>query len=212
MLWRQPGGRGRFGRGVAAGAYPVGKEGETGNGSCPGRSVAFHPFSAEVGSPYGVKSVASMPFLTGILAGTLPGDVRNWGADGQRGASRWSTPGTRPERPWPRSAAARSPGASCSHGGGAGRLVRDFESRRATYIKVIGVTTRCWTARCRCGRFWNSWPDGHTALPAGIELVVHRADATQQAMMTASLSHPAGAGACGGAYLRAGPSTGTTGG
>ena len=207
---RQPGGRGDSGGGVAAGVYPVGKEwGRAAPGAAPAGAAALHPLSAGGGQPLRRESAAVHALPDRNPAEHLPGDGDELGADGQRALRGGLQAGGRAPGAvhGPGAQPPDRPGVVRSHGGGAGRPGARFcrRGRRGHQGDRSGQPGAGQRGAGAADSGTARGPDGHTALPVGIELVVHRADEHPAGRHDDQRAHrhPAGAGACGGAYLRA---------
>ena len=120
--------------------------------------LLFTPFQPEVGSPYGVSLLRSMPFLTGILLNIYQAMGMNWERMGNVRFAVVYKPGDAPleqsmaqersrqiAREWSAAmqAAARGQYGTLSRWG-------MWTSRSSAR------TARCWTARSRCVRSWSS--------------------------------------------------------
>ena len=170
--------------------------------------LLFTPFQPEVGSPYGVSLLRSMPFLTEILLKIYQAVGMNWERMGNVRFAVVYKPGDSPLDQSMAQERSRQIAREWSAAMQAGKdgSVRDFVAVGDVDIKVIGADNQIWTARCRCGRSWSSWwPGRDPALPAGAVLVLHRADEHPAGRHDDQRDHrhPAGAGAGGGAHLRA---------
>ena len=118
--------------------------------------LLFTPFQPGTDNPYGVSLLRSMPFLSGILLKIY----LHWGRTGngrETCASQWCADlGSGTGFP-PRNADSRLPGSGpppCR------RAVREqcgtLWQLEMWISKSSARTARCWTARSRCGRSWNS--------------------------------------------------------
>ena len=111
------------------------------SGSCPGRSCCSYPFQPEVGSPYGVSLLRSMPFLTGILLNIYQAMGMNWERMGNVRFAVVYKPGDAPLEQSMAQERSRQIAREWSAAMEAGRdgRVRDFVAVGDVDIKVIGA-------------------------------------------------------------------------
>ncbi|UQT48390.1 serine/threonine protein phosphatase [Flavonifractor plautii] len=132
----------RFGRGVAAGVYPVGKEwGRAAPGAAPAGAAALHPLSAGGGQPLRRESAAVHALPDRNPAEHLPGDGDELGADGQRALRGGLQAGDAPLEQSMAQERSRQIAREWSAAMEAGRdgRVRDFVAVGDVDIKVIGA-------------------------------------------------------------------------
>ena len=153
--------------------------------------LLFTPFQPETEHPYGVSLLRSMPFLTDILLKIYQATGMNWERMGNVRFAVICRPGegegAYAQERCRQIAGEWSAAMQAGKQGPCGTLWRwgIWTSRSS------GRTIRCWTARCRCVRSWNSSLPAPVSLPFLLGLSwssTERMSAQQADLMTSEIT------------------------